>query len=818
MRLLSVLPLLALALAARPGEALVLPFPGLPPGPLEVASDLPLLLAPRASDGGVVLVAVEVPPRLPPGTYRVCLRQGSGLPACREVAVEALPRLAAQVPREVAGRSLRLALKNEGNVPLSLHLAPEEGSEVLFPPMALSLAPGEEREVVLPLFGFGFLRLALLSEGRKEVYLVRARPEGGLPLPYALAGLLEGGYASGVGAFLRFALEGSVSREARLALALEGPAPALRAGVEAGGVSAGLKVGEKGVEEARLGLRGGPWKGQVEYPPALEVGYSGEALFRLRLSPEALSAGLADGTWALSGALPFARPEGLSLKLERYGDPHLYARLEGGAYLGLASGGWQGEGGLSPSGPVLRLGYTGGEGGFAYALRAGYQGGPTLGLQAGYARPPFAFTARLELGSALAFGLGVGYREAPFALGLDLSPSGLSGFLEWREAPYALRLEGRRDAGGLRFGLFGSYAFRLPVPEGLTLALGGYEEVPLEGRVELLGRPVRGARVEGGLAPVETDGEGRFRLYAPRSGVRLRALPPKGVLALPAEASWRPGDPPPVLALRPASALRLRCEGGGRGAYLVGEVGAFVPCGGRAVLPPGAYRLTPEALPGFRAEEREGVLRPLAEEEVLLAFAPLPVEALPEARPLRVEWPLGVAPGEVARVRVRGASPGEVSLSLPVLKAGRQGDDLVLLFQVPWEAEGSLLLEVRHGEKREGRLVPVSPKPLLALRLDPARARVGEEVEVRVEALFPAEEAFLALPNGALLPLAPLPEEGRWAFVGRFRVEEGFLGRAEALSPSLLALPLKARARQGERWAEVEARLLVLPGGASGKP
>ncbi|RTI13611.1 hypothetical protein CSW24_06890, partial [Thermus scotoductus] len=73
------------------------------------------------------------------------------------------------------------------------------------------------------------------------------------------------------------------------------------------------------------------------------------------------------------------------------------------------------------------------------------------------------------------FGLGLGYQESPFALGLDLSSSGLWGFLEWQEAPFALRLEGRQEATGARLQLLGSYAFRFPVPEEATLALGGYE-------------------------------------------------------------------------------------------------------------------------------------------------------------------------------------------------------------------------------------------------------------------------------------------------------------------------------------------------------
>ncbi|RTI41097.1 hypothetical protein CSW15_06220, partial [Thermus scotoductus] len=241
-RLFPVLFLLSPALGAKPGEVAILPFPGLPPGALEVASDLPLLLAPQASDGGVVLVAVEVPPRFPPGSYRVCLGPVGGEALCREVTVEALAKLRAKVPGEAVGGSLRLALKNEGNLPLRVWLSPAEGSEVFFPPLALSLLPGEEGEAELSLSGFGLLRLRVASEAGEAFYLVRVRPEGGKPLPYTLSGLLEGGYALGTGTSLRLALEGALSREARLALALEGPHPSLRLGVGTGGFSLGFRA------------------------------------------------------------------------------------------------------------------------------------------------------------------------------------------------------------------------------------------------------------------------------------------------------------------------------------------------------------------------------------------------------------------------------------------------------------------------------------------------------------------------------------------------------------------------------------------------
>ncbi|WP_153185060.1 hypothetical protein, partial [Thermus scotoductus] len=84
--------------------------------------------------------------------------------------------------------------------------------------------------------------MRVASEAGEAFYLVRVRPEGGKPLPYTLSGLLEGGYALGTGTSLRLALEGALSREARLALALEGPHPSLRLGVGTGGFSLGFRA------------------------------------------------------------------------------------------------------------------------------------------------------------------------------------------------------------------------------------------------------------------------------------------------------------------------------------------------------------------------------------------------------------------------------------------------------------------------------------------------------------------------------------------------------------------------------------------------
>ncbi len=77
MRPVLALLFLCLTRVVRPREVLVLPFLGLPPGPVGVASDLPLFLGPSPGEGPL-LVVVEVPRRAPPGTYRVCIRARGG--------------------------------------------------------------------------------------------------------------------------------------------------------------------------------------------------------------------------------------------------------------------------------------------------------------------------------------------------------------------------------------------------------------------------------------------------------------------------------------------------------------------------------------------------------------------------------------------------------------------------------------------------------------------------------------------------------------------------------------------------------------------
>ncbi|WP_117236794.1 hypothetical protein [Thermus sediminis] len=793
---------LPLALAARPGEVVVLPFVGLPPGEVEVASELPLLLPPGPSGEGPLLVVVEVPREASPGTYRVCLRPKGGKEVCQGVEVEAVGDLEVRLPREVHGGSLRLLLRNRGNVPERVHLAQAEGSEVGVSPTGLTLAPGEEREVELPLSGYGLLRLALSHGKGRALYRVRVLPQGGGPLPYTLQGRVEGTYGEGAPG-LRLSLEGPLSRE--VGVAFLGGTDALRLALRTGPWRGRLSL-LPGLE-GEVGYREGPHALSLAYPWALEWTYAPREVYRLRLSPEALALGYGDGTLALGLTLPWNRPEGLSLRLERYGDPYLHARYEGGLYGGFAWGGWRGEVGYGPQGPSLRLGHTGALHGLTYALEGRYWGGPGLGLALGYPLSPFLLSLRGALLPQASLALGLGYREGPFQGALSLGPGRLSALLEWREAPYALRLEGRYD-GALRLALAGSYAFRLPVPEPVTLALGGYETAPVEGWVEVLGRPVAGARVVGKEGWGTTDGEGRFRLHVAREGEVLRIDPPPGLLALPGEVRVRPGEGPYRVALTPAGAARLLCEGPGRGAYLLGPVGLFLACGNRAVVPPGTYRVEPVAPKGYRAEGVSLELPPLAEEKLTLTFAPIPEERLLEARPLRVDWPPGLAPGEVGEVLVRDVAEAELQ-GLPLLRREKGEEGVRLLFQVPWEAQGSLALLVRADGKEARRLVPLDPtRPLLRVEVSPPRAPVGGEVEVRLFARFPAEGAGVYLEGERLLPLSPSGEGPPWTFVGKLPVTEEVAARATPLG-NLRALGLEVRAWQGEREVRRAFRLLI---------
>ncbi len=785
-------------LTAEPGGTLLLAFRDAPPGGrLSAPEGLAVLLPPKG-ESGLEVVMLKVPPTFPPGSYPVCL-EGEGVRVCRTLLVPARPRLDFPLPARALGQELRFPLRNGGNVPLEVRLSSLEG-EVEAEGRTLTLPPGAEEEVRLPLRGYGLLRLSVQAPPLPErIHLVRVVPEGGAPPPYALLGHLtlrsdrEGALS----------LEGPLSREAglalRLAYPLEGSALRLSHGPYALRLSPSALEGsyaEEGVG-IRLGVgRGSFWTEGVWREPG------GQTLYALRLWDRGVEGSYADGTYALRLGWAGA----VYLEASRYGDPYLFGRYaSGGLSAGVSTGGLELEG-RYPFG--LRLAYRFTEPPLYGRLEGRWEGEAwALSARAAYPLSPFALGLSGEVGTSPRLGLSLAYGGAPFSGGAEVgwSPSGLGASLavSYEEGPLAFRL----SAGyPYRFFLEGTYRFRLTVPEEVTVALGGYDRVPLEGVVRLLGRPLEGVRLSFGEAEGRTDGGGRFRLFLPREGARVRLEPPPGALALPTEILLKPGEGPIQVDLPPAVRLSLLCEGeGGMGALLVGPVNLLLDCGRSTLLPPGAYRVLPQALPGYEPEganfEKGLALGPGEEKTLSLTFVR---RVLPEGRngTFSVKAPLAVAPGEaftvevVPPVRFRAVLSGEAY----------EGEG-VLTLQAPWEAKlgETLFLRVETGFGGKTLLLRTEEKPLLKVSLSPSRATLGETVEVVAEALFPAEKVVLLLPGRSL----PLEREGPALFRGRFTVDGGLYKEAEKVTETLLGLPLKVRACQGERCVEEGRRLLL---------
>ncbi|MEZ0321431.1 MAG: hypothetical protein ABWJ63_05855 [Thermus sp.] len=807
-----------------PGEAFLLPFPGLF-GPLtwEVGPFRPLLL-PEGGEGLAVAV-LEVPPTLSPGVYRVCAVAGERR-ACREVAVAEVRRVEAEVPARGLG-GVALVLRNRGNVPERVHLAPDGESPLRFPPMALALDPGEERRLFLPFPTPGDLLLLLRYGGQEERYRVRVEGEGGAPTPYRLLGRLEAGYPLGGG----LSLEGGLAKEVGLALRVDYLEGALSA---RGRFNLGPWTLEGGsAPTLALGYREGPLFLRLAYPPSLEAEWAeGGETYRLEASPGGLALAYAAPGFSVRAAYAGSP----SFRLERLGDFQAFLAYEGGLRLGgslflghaqayLGGVGLSGEATLFPAfsgrlgiqGPLVTGSYPTGQAYFEVAYRGS---GPAFSLGATYPLGPLWLGGRLGYEGAPHLGLSLGYREGGLGLtvqgSLGEGKTALALGLRYEEGPYAL--EGKAGWGGIPrpgyapayFELKGSYAFSLPVPEGVTLALGGYERVRVEGKVTVLGQPLPRAEVvwEGGQA--RADAEGRFRLWLPPEGARVRVIPPPGALVLSQETLLRPGEGA-ELSLPPASLLRLVCQGqGGRGAYVLGKESLFLPCGGQAVLPPGSYRLSPEAEAGYGSEGQGQVeLGPLEERRVVLAFAPVSRETLhPPGEGVRLSLSASpVAPGEEVEASLAGEGPLRLSVwegNALLFRAQGKGP---FRFQVPWEAKGPLVVRVEGEGKEEVHLLPVDPsRELLLLRLNPGRAALGQEVEVALSVRFPAEGAELLLPDGRALPFTRV---GEGAYALRLKVEEGLLREAEPLG-HLLGVRLRAVAWQGERRVERGTRLWVL--------
>ncbi|WP_105318559.1 hypothetical protein [Thermus tenuipuniceus] len=804
---------------AEPGKALTLVFTGLGEGPLSWRTGpfRPLLL-PEGAEGLAVAV-LEVPLQVPPGVYPVCLVQG-GRERCQEVRVPEVRRLLAEVPARAQG-SLPVVLENRGNVPLRVRLASAQESAVFLPPQEVALAPGEGKRLSLGPLEAGNLVLVLWNGKEEERYLVRVEGVGGSPPPYRLGGLLEGGFPGPWGAF---SLQGNLAKEAALALRVEGGQ-----GLSARG---GLALGPYALEASTLPAlavryREGPFALRLAYPWGLEGewGQDGEVL-HLEATPQALRAAYARPGLSLQGA--FAGSPSFRLEyLEGYAAYHL--AWEGGLLLGGSFPGLSLEALLYPEPRLRALAYGQVEGlplhGEALLAGSGW------GLSGGLALPLEGLTLGLRGGLGRALGLGLSLEGgAPglgFRVGAGLSPSGasLEGRLSYGEGPWSLRLAGVLAPTGSRWELSGAYALSLPIPEGVSLALGGGEWLPVEGVVESQDRPLPGARVVGGYAPVVADAGGRFRLYLPRGGAQVRAYPPPDSLAFPGEAYARPGEPL-RLSLPPGALLSLACAGEGRGAYALGPERLFLPCGGQALLPPGRYRLLPEASPGFRGEEGEVELPPLGRVGATARFLPVPVEAaLPPLAPEVAVEPQAAAPGEVVRLVLRGVPPGPLDLliyqgeALLAQKAFREREAHgAFAFQVPWEAEGTLRLRLlgEVGGWQEEVFLPVDRgRALLEARLDPPRASPGGEVAVEVRVRFPAEGAEVLLPGGGRLPLSPVGGAGKgqegpvYLYRGVLALTPDLLAQAVPVSDRWRGLGFVVAAWQGAHRVEARLRLMV---------
>lgn len=820
-RLVSALVLLgfmgSLALGrtvVHPGEAFTLVYSGVR-GTLswQVEPFRPLLLPDKGE--GLALVVLEVPFTLSPGVYPVCLVFGEAT-LCQEVEVPRVERLVAQVPARAEG-TLTLRLENRGNVPLRVSLSSAPESPVFLPLQEVDLAPGEENVLSLVPGEGGNLVLVLAYGERRERYLVRMEGQGGGPSPYRLEGRLTLGYPGPYGAL---ALEGPLAQGVGVSLRAEGEGQRLSGRLRLDLGSFGLVLST--LPSLGLAYREGPLYLAVAYPWSLEGEWreAGDT-YRLEVRPERFRLSYASFDLSLQGGCTLGEGTGCQapfFRLERTGEPAYFLAWEGGLLLGGSIPGFSLEGTLFPA-FSLRGSHWGSLGEGTYRLEGALN--PYGGMLAGNLSWPLDPALRLQLSASLgqerALGAGLSYRLGSMSFGLQgklgLFPldGSLMGTWTWEEGPYGLRLEGWWTPGSTRLGLEGRYAFSLGVPQEVTLALGGYDRLPLEGQVLLEGKPVASARVVVPGMSTLTDGEGRFRIYLPREGGRVRILPPPGTLAFPLEVE-ADGRAPLRLELPPASALRLVCEGeGGKGAYLAAGMVAQVACGAQAVLPPGVYRVYPQALPGYQAREgdEEVLLKALEEKTLVLAFQKRPVEVLEEAtfRFIRF-FPPKPAPGEEVRLEVGGVR-GNLWLAWDgkTLAGTPQADGtLRFTFQVPWEAEKSLVLRLQgEGFSRELLLPLDEGRELLEVEVVPARASPGEEVEIKVRVRFPAEGVSLLLPTGEGLALALVGER---TYGTRLLVDEKLAGLAEPLG-TRRALAFKVVARQGQKLVEKRFRIFL---------
>jgi hypothetical protein len=617
------------------------------PGPLVADPGVEVLS--YSEDSPVVLVHAERA-----GEYRVCLGNECRtftVPQVRQVEV----RADALHPNLVLGDTLHLTLRNRGNAPLSLTVRPE--GAVRFAPQALRLEVGEEQTLDLKLEGYGSFRVWVEGDARNFLALRRPYPDG-RPDPYTLSARFR---LSPQGP--QFALQGPLSQSAQV-----------RLGLSREGASFGLDLSPEWLRLS-LGYEGGVYA-QVGAETPTEWG---SAVFVVRRDAQG---------WGFSGRATRGEEERVEASVRLGATPTFDLRYIGQG-IGL-EGGWR-EGlylGASYGGASLRVGSSGVEarvgtpvGDFALALGQGWRGawyGPGAWVEVegrGFFRVSGGVLRSLGEG---VLALGVGYGP-DWRIRLSYSGKGFTAYTGSQGT--GLSLSGEEEGVGWGLGLTlsptlqgqASLDWRVPVPEEVTLALGGYPGVrPVEGRVTLEGEPLTGARVVYGEVVATTDSTGRYRIYLPE-GATARVIPPEGVLAL--EGSTQGGE----VDLKKASALIPACQG---------EVvvnGKLYPCG-RLVVAPGRYTLVHkqtslevEVAPG---EERVVEFPPppppppLEEAETPLFLeipGPLPsggeVELLATGE--KVETPWGTFAVENGRVRISVPSGVSGQFTFRVLGGGR---------------------------------------------------------------------------------------------------------------------------------------------------
>ena len=635
-RVSALIPLLVWGFAQT-----LLVFPN--PGPLTVSEGVEVLL--HDPDSPTVLVWASRP-----GEHRVCLGE-----TCQTFTVPARPEVRVQAfttpPNLVLGDVLHLVLTNTGNLPLRLRV--RSSGNVRFPEQALTLDLGETRELALPLEGYGAFQVRVEGETPLALLNLRRSYPDGRPDPYRVSLSLDvnpHGYSLG----------------------LQGPLSAR--------VSGALGLHPSGVRgEARLRLLTNPaltvyggWDGRVYAGAVAEAGLSRfetqarQEVLTVRLVHQNLAGDLTAGQTGVGAG--FTGVFGPWEARVHLGTPKT------GVGLGYRFDGGRVELGVRGGTPYTRV-FLAGEGwgvGFAWDREVQVQGSLRL---FGGGNSQITLTGQL---TPRAWGVSLGVAYPGFSASLSQRGVEARAWGAWEDVNWRVR-----GLWGSEAHLAGGFTWRLPVPEALTLALGGYEALrPVEGRVLYEGTPVNGAVVLTREARVFTGPDGRYRVYA-REGEKLRVLPPEDLLAL--EATTEGGE----VRLEPAGVLELACVGT---AVLNGR---FVPCG-RVLVPPGEHQVRfPEGVVrvGVRVGEVVRVDRPspppvdpgeeVEPEEAL--FLDLPRRLTPgvhrlTASGIALETPWGVFPvldGEVVLVVPKGAS-GEAVLRLKGEKRVREYPVLVV--------------------------------------------------------------------------------------------------------------------------------------------